>query len=195
MGELPTLGSLVSADQDKVLKLWEGLGYYKRAHNLHKAAQLIVDSFDGSLPENVKSLESLPGIGRYTAGAISSIAFNQPSPILDGNIKRVFTRLFNISTPLQISETEKALWRIAEDLLPEDNPGGFNQALMELGALICLPKNPVCDHCPLKGDCLAFQYHLGRSSGPEGKIPSAPSSSDCSGDRKRWQGPAGKKAA
>jgi len=160
MGELPTLGSLVSADQDKVLKLWEGLGYYKRAHNLHKAAQLIVDSFDGSLPENVKSLESLPGIGRYTAGAISSIAFNQPSPILDGNIKRVFTRLFNISTPLQISETEKALWRIAEDLLPEDNPGGFNQALMELGALICLPKNPVCDHCPLKGDCLAFQYHL-----------------------------------
>jgi len=160
MDELPMLGSLVSADQDQVLKLWEGLGYYKRALNLHKAAQLIVDSFDGSLPENVKSLESLPGIGRYTAGAISSIAFNQQAPILDGNIKRVFTRLFNISTPLQISETEKELWRIAEDLLPESNPGEFNQALMELGALICLPKKPVCDHCPLKDGCLAFQYNL-----------------------------------
>ena len=160
MDELPTIGSLVAADQDQVLKLWEGLGYYKRAHNLHKAAKIIVDSFDGNLPNNVKSLESLPGIGRYTAGAISSIAFDQPSPILDGNIKRVFTRLFNISTPLQISETEKELWRIAEDLLPEDNPGEFNQALMELGALICLPKTPVCDRCPLKDNCLAFQYQL-----------------------------------
>lgn len=160
MDELPTLGSLVSADQDQVLKLWEGLGYYRRALNLHKAAQMIVECFDGNLPENIKSLQSLPGIGRYTAGAISSIAFNQQAPILDGNIKRVFTRLFNISTPLQISETEKELWRIAEDLLPKSNTGEFNQALMELGALICLPKNPVCDHCPLKDDCLAFQYNL-----------------------------------
>ena len=160
MDELPTLGSLVSADQDQVLKLWEGLGYYKRALNLHKAAQMIVECFDGNLPKNIKSLESLPGIGRYTAGAISSIVFKQPSPILDGNIKRVFTRLFNISTPLQISETEKELWRIAEILLPANNPGEFNQALMELGALVCLPKIPVCDHCPLKDDCLAFQYNL-----------------------------------
>jgi len=160
MDELPTIGSLVSADQDQVLKLWEGLGYYKRALNLHKAAQMVEDDFEGYLPENVKSLESIPGVGRYTAGAISSIAFNQPSPILDGNIKRVFSRLFNISTPLQISETEKTLWRIAEDLLPEDNPGEFNQALMELGALICLPKNPVCDRCPLKDECLAFEFQL-----------------------------------
>lgn len=160
MDELPTLGSLVSADQDHILKLWEGLGYYRRALNLHKAALMIMDRFDGFLPKDIKSLESLPGIGRYTAGAISSIAFNQPSPILDGNIKRVFTRLFNISTPLQTSETEKMLWRIAEDLLPENNPGEFNQALMELGALICLGKIPVCDRCPLRDDCLAFQYHL-----------------------------------
>ena len=160
LDQLPVLESLISADQDQVLKLWEGLGYYRRALNLHKAAKLVQDRFDGIIPEDVKTLISLPGIGRYTAGAISSIAFNQPSPILDGNIKRVFTRLFNISTPLQISETEKGLWRIADDLLPENNPGEFNQALMELGALICLSKNPGCDRCPLKDDCLAFQYNL-----------------------------------
>lgn len=160
LAELPTLLSLVLADQDQVLKLWEGLGYYSRALNLHKAAKLVEEHFDGDLPEDAKSLESLPGIGRYTAGAISSIAFDHHAPILDGNIRRVFSRLFNISTPLQTSETEKELWRIAEDLLPENKPGEFNQALMELGALLCLPKIPACDRCPLKVECLAFQYHL-----------------------------------
>jgi len=139
MIELPTLQALVSADQDHVLKLWEGLGYYSRALNLHKAATLIVKNFNGNLPEDVKSLKSLPGIGRYTAGAISSIAFNNRAPILDGNIKRVFSRLFNISTPLKTSETEEELWQIAENLIPTNSPGEFNQALMELGALVCIP--------------------------------------------------------
>jgi A/G-specific adenine glycosylase len=160
MIELPTLQALVLADQDQVLKLWEGLGYYSRALNMHKAANLIVKNFNGNLPEDAKSLESLPGIGRYTAGAIASIAFDQHAPILDGNIKRVFSRLFNISTPLKASETEKELWRIAENLLPTDSPGDFNQALMELGALVCLPKNPDCNCCPLQNDCLAFQFNL-----------------------------------
>ncbi len=160
MSDLPTLQALVLAGQDQVLKLWEGLGYYSRVLNLHKAANLIVEGFDGKLPEDIKSLESLPGIGRYTAGAISSIAFNHRSPILDGNIKRVFSRLFDISTPIKTSETEKELWRIAEDLLPADDPGEFNQALMELGALVCLPKIPDCDRCPLQADCLAFKYNL-----------------------------------
>jgi len=162
MLEFPTLDALVLADQDQVLKLWEGLGYYSRALNLHKAANLIVKDFNGDLPEDVKSLESLPGIGRYTAGAIASIAFNHHAPILDGNIKRVFSRIFNISTPLKNSATEKELWRIAENLLPIDNPGDFNQALMELGALVCLPKNPACNCCPLQNDCLAYQYNLQR---------------------------------
>jgi A/G-specific adenine glycosylase len=160
MSELPTLQTLVLAGQDQVLKLWEGLGYYSRALNLHKAASLIMEGFDGNLPDDIKSLESLPGIGRYTAGAISSIAFNHRSPILDGNIKRVFSRLFDISSPIKTSETEKELWRIAEDLLPPDNPGEFNQALMELGALVCLPKNPDCDRCPLQTECLAFELNI-----------------------------------
>ncbi len=160
MIELPTLQALVLADQDQVLILWEGLGYYSRALNLHKAANLIVKNFNGNLPEDVKSLESLPGIGRYTAGAIASIAFDHHAPILDGNIKRVFSRLFNISTPLQTSETGKALWLIAENLLPVDSPGEFNQALMEIGALVCLPKNPNCNCCPLQNDCLANQFNL-----------------------------------
>jgi A/G-specific adenine glycosylase len=160
MAELPTLLALVSADQDQVLMLWEGLGYYKRALNLHKAARQIADQFAGELPQDIKSLESLPGIGRYTAGAISSIAFDQPAPILDGNIKRLFSRLFDISTPIQASQTVKELWQISEDLLPEHDPGEFNQALMEMGALVCLPKHPNCAACPLKSVCLANQQNL-----------------------------------
>lgn len=160
MAELPTLKALAAAEQDMVLKLWEGLGYYRRALNLHKSAILIEKKFNGELPQDVKSLQSFPGIGRYTAGAISSIAFDQQVPILDGNIKRVCTRLFNISTPLQVAETERTLWNIAEELLTKNDPGNFNQALMELGALICLPKNPDCSNCPLKEHCIGFQYDL-----------------------------------
>ncbi len=160
LAEFPNMQTLVDAEQDQVLKLWEGLGYYKRALNLHKAAIMIQERFNGTLPKDLKSLQSLPGIGRYTAGAISSIAFDQRAPILDGNIKRVFSRLFDVDTPLQTSETETKLWQIAEDLLPEKKVGEFNQALMELGALVCVSKNPLCDHCPLKDDCLAFQNLL-----------------------------------
>ncbi|MCJ7735148.1 MAG: A/G-specific adenine glycosylase [Anaerolineales bacterium] len=158
--QLPTLNSLAEADQDLVLNLWEGLGYYKRALNMHKTAQILLSQYEGKLPRDVKSLQNLPGIGRYSAGAISSIAYNLPAPIVDGNIRRIFTRIFNINTPIQSTETEKVLWQIALDILPDDNAREFNQALMELGALICLPKNPLCTQCPVKNTCRANDLNL-----------------------------------
>ena len=163
LAEFPTIQSLAEAEEDQVLKAWEGLGYYSRARNLQAAARIVVERHQGFLPANLQALQELPGIGRYTAGAIRSIAFNQPAPILDGNLRRVFTRVFNISTPIQASRTEKVLWEIAEDLLPKSDPGDFNQALMELGALVCLPKKPLCDRCPLAGDCQAHHLELQES--------------------------------
>ena len=160
LAEFPSVQSLAEAEEDQVLKSWEGLGYYNRARNLQAAARIVVERYQGSLPADLMALQDLPGIGRYTAGAILSIAFNQPAPILDGNLRRVFTRVFNIRTPIQTSGTEKELWEIAEDLLPESDSGDFNQALMELGALVCLPKKPLCARCPLAEDCQA--NHLGQ---------------------------------
>jgi len=161
--EFPCLEDLAEADEDRVLKAWEGLGYYSRARNLLKAARILVNKHGGKLPRDLKALQSLPGIGRYTAGAVASIAFNIPAPILDGNLRRLFTRLFNISSPLKTTETEKTLWKIAEELLPESEPGDFNQALMELGALVCLPTNPNCGSCPLAQECLAYQLGVQKS--------------------------------
>lgn len=160
LSEFPTPQSLADAEEDRVLKIWEGLGYYNRARNLHAAAKIIVEEYQGILPADKELLQDLPGIGPYTAGAILSIAYNEPAPILDGNLRRVFTRLFNINTPIQTKDTEKILWEIAELLLPDSNPGDFNQALMELGALVCLPKNPQCEGCPLVESCLAWQQGL-----------------------------------
>ena len=165
MSEFPTLESLAEAEEDRALKLWEGLGYYSRARNLLKAARIVKDKYQGILPVDQKSLQDLPGIGRYTSGAILSIAYDQPAPILDGNLRRVFTRLFNISTPIHTTETEKNLWEIAELLMSDSHPGDFNQALMELGALVCLPKNPQCESCPLRGECEAYQL------GVQGDLP------------------------
>ncbi len=155
LAAFPTIRTLAEADEDQVLKHWEGLGYYRRARNLGAAARILEDRFGGELPAEKEALLSLPGIGPYTAGAILSIAFNIPAPVLDGNLKRVFSRFFNISTPLEDSKTVKELWGIAEILLPESTPGDFNQALMELGALVCLPRNPRCTECPLAADCQA----------------------------------------
>ncbi len=134
----PTLRSLARAPLDRVLQLWEGLGYYHRARNLHRAAQMIT-----RLPRTAAALRQLPGIGRYTAGAIASIAFDQPEPIVDGNIARVFHRLFPGQEP----------WSVAAALLPARAPGEFNQALMELGALVCLPRQPRCAVCPVRKLC------------------------------------------
>ncbi|MCJ7718049.1 MAG: A/G-specific adenine glycosylase, partial [Anaerolineales bacterium] len=149
----PTLKSLAEASEDQVLSLWEGLGYYSRARNLHLTSKIVSENFGGVLPRDSNSLQILPGIGRYTAGAIASIAFNEDAPIVDGNIRRVYTRFFNIGTPVQTSKTERYLWSLAKENLPSGMAGEFNQALMEFGALICLPKNPDCTNCPLQNDC------------------------------------------
>ncbi|MBN1231103.1 MAG: A/G-specific adenine glycosylase [Anaerolineales bacterium] len=155
----PNLKSLAQADQQDVLTLWEGLGYYSRARNLHKAARIVLSEYGGELPLDIQKLRQLPGIGRYTAGAIASLAFGLPEPIVDGNIKRVFSRLFNLDFPVDTTTGEKQIWALAEEHIPLENISDYNQGLMELGALVCLPRDPSCEHCPLSAYCDA--YHLG----------------------------------
>jgi A/G-specific adenine glycosylase len=154
----PTVEALADASIDEVLALWAGLGYYSRARNLHAAAGQIATEHGGAVPEDPKALRALPGVGRYTAGAILSIAFGQPAPILDGNVTRVLCRLFRIRQRPKAPRTQKRLWRLAEELVPEDRPGDFNQALMEFGARLCRPKAPQCGTCPLGDLCGAFAY-------------------------------------
>ncbi len=158
MARFPTAEALAAAPLDDVLKLWEGLGYYSRARNLHAAAQIVTHEHGGRLPNTVPELMKLPGIGRYTAGAIASIVFDVPAPILDGNVIRVLSRVHDIEEDVTQSATRTRLWHLAEDLVPLKRPGDFNQALMELGQSICLPKNPRCLICPLNTLCLARQH-------------------------------------
>ncbi len=152
----PTLETLAKADQAEVLQLWEGLGYYSRARNLHKAAQLVWQKHQGQLPPTYTELLRLPGVGSYIASAIVSIAFQQPVPALDANCRRVYIRLLNLQTPLGTSALEHTLRDYAEQLLPQNRPGDFNQAVMELGERICKPKAPLCEQCPLQNYCQAF---------------------------------------
>jgi A/G-specific adenine glycosylase len=140
----------------EVLKVWEGMGYYSRARNLHKTAQIIVSQFGGKIPTDFQELLKLPGIGRSTAGAILSLVYDQPLPILDGNIRRVLIRYFGISQNPGKTATINKLWSLSQNSIPLKNAGLFNEALMELGALICTPKNPDCAYCPLKKGCLGF---------------------------------------
>jgi A/G-specific adenine glycosylase len=161
----PDVGALARARLGSVLKLWEGLGYYSRARNLHAAAKIILRDFGGRLPETAKELQTLPGVGRYTAGAIASIAFARDEPVLDGNVERVLCRAFRIHQPPKAPATRKELWSLAEMLPPPGQAGDFNQALMELGALVCLPRTPRCDACPLRGRCGA------RRAGEESRLP------------------------
>jgi len=156
----PTVQSLARATDDHVLKLWEGLGYYSRARNLHRAAQTVVGEHGGQLPGTADALRALPGIGRYTAGAIASIAFGQRVPLVDGNVARVFARIFAIRDSVKSPRTLRSLWKLAEDLLPGTGAGEFNQALMELGALVCTPTNPRCDACPMRRVCAAKAHRL-----------------------------------
>lgn len=151
----PNIRALANASEHDVLNTWEGLGYYSRARNLHKAAKIVADQYGGVLPRELDALRKLPGIGRYTLGAITSIAFEMDVPALDGNIKRVYARLFDISEPADSTVGEKILWRLAESQLPKGQAGDYNQALMDLGATICLPKNPRCLICPLMKICKA----------------------------------------
>jgi A/G-specific adenine glycosylase len=155
MARLPTLESLAVATQMEVLALWEGLGYYSRARNLHQAAQIVQVEFRGEIPQDVKSLRRLPGIGRYTAGAIASIAFGKDEPTLDGNIRRVLARLFDLRLPARSGEGERLLWGLAAAHLPTGKAREYNQALMDLGATICT-RTPNCRRCPLSGDCRAY---------------------------------------
>ncbi len=155
MEAFPTVNALAEASEDQVLKVWEGLGYYGRARNLHKAAQVVINDRNGKLPKRAADWRKLPGVGRYTAGAITSIAFGEVVPVLDGNVKRVLTRLFDIADCIDDAVTENTLWAVAESLMPSSKPGDFNQAMMELGALLCTPKRPQCDICPVFACCEA----------------------------------------
>ena len=151
----PTINDLARASEHDVLNAWEGLGYYSRARNLHRAAKIVAEQYNGKLPRDLDELRNLPGIGRYTLGAISSIAFGMDIPALDGNIKRVYSRIFDLSEPVDSTVGEKILWDLAESQLPKGQAGDYNQALMDLGATICLPKNPRCLICPLMKLCKA----------------------------------------
>jgi A/G-specific adenine glycosylase len=149
----PTLSHLAKAPLPKVLKLWEGLGYYSRARNLHRASKIILGKFQGKIPDTLDDLLTLPGLGRYTVGAILSIAYNKDAPILDGNVKRVLSRLYAISGDPK--KNEGLLWQISESLIPRGRANAFNQALMDLGSIICTPKQPLCFRCPLRDECKA----------------------------------------
>jgi len=151
----PTVEALANASEREVLNAWEGLGYYSRARNFHKAAQIVVEKYNGKLPRDLNELKKLPGIGRYTVGALASIVFKMDEPALDGNLKRVYARLFDVKEPANSTQGEKILWQIARDNLPTGRAADFNQALMDLGALICVPKNPRCLICPVMKDCEA----------------------------------------
>ena len=157
MKSFPTLEKLARAREGKVIKHWEGLGYYSRARNLHKASRMVMQEFGGRVPENYEDLIRLPGIGRYTAGAILSIAFGQALPVLDGNVKRVLSRLFAIKSNGVPSAHESRLWDFSAQLVPAKRPGDFNQAMMELGATVCLPKKPMCLLCPIQKSCEALE--------------------------------------
>ncbi len=151
----PTVHHLARTSLSNVLKVWEGLGYYSRARNLHRASQIVLDRFRGAIPNNLKDLLSLPGIGRSTAGAILSFAFHKDAPILDGNAKRVISRLFAVSDNPARGKTDDFLWRISESLVPEGLSNPFNQALMDLGSALCTVKEPDCANCPLRDTCKA----------------------------------------
>lgn len=155
---LPTVTDLAQVEEDQLLKLWQGLGYYNRARNLQKAARQIVDQFDGQFPGTYENILTLPGVGEYTAGAIASIAFGLPEPAVDGNVLRVVTRVTGDASDISRPDTKKAVRSVLAEIIPLDNPGGFNQALMELGALVCLPNGaPNCVGCPAAAFCVAHR--------------------------------------
>ena len=155
MTRFPTLRSLADAPLEEALRLWAGLGYYARARNLHRAAQTIMQEHGGRIPCDAETLSRLPGIGRYTLGAMRSIAYNQPAPIVDANVARVLSRVYAVEGDPKSSENQARLWELAEVLIPPGEARDFNQALMELGALICTPFDPACERCPILPTCIA----------------------------------------
>ncbi len=153
----PTVSDLAAADQHDVLMLWEGLGYYSRGRNLHKAAQTVAHEFGGRFPDTHEGLLALPGVGAYTAAAVASIAYGQPHAVVDGNVIRVISRLIGLTDDVRKTASLQAIRQAAQDLIDPANPGDFNQALMELGSLVCTPRNPDCRACPWSGPCQAYR--------------------------------------
>lgn len=163
--EFPTIQALAAANEQRVLRLWQGLGYYNRARNLLSAARTVVSDFGGELPRDARPLRRLPGVGRYTAGAIASLAFNRREPVVDGNVARVLCRIDHLESDPRERYTHDLLWRRAAEFLPRDHPGEFNSALMELGATVCTPKSPRCLSCPIQAHCESF------AAGIQDRIP------------------------
>src|SRR6478609_967208 len=163
----PDVESLAAAEESDVLRLWEGLGYYRRARQLHAAAKKVVADFDGKFPDEAEALQQVPGIGRYTAGAIASIAFDRRAPILEANTIRLLSRLVAYRGNPHSQVGQRPLWLVAEEILPQKRVAEFNQALMELGSLICTPNEPKCAECPLATVCAAF------AAGLQSEIPPA----------------------
>lgn len=169
----PDVHALAHASEEDVLAAWSGLGYYRRARALHRAAKTIVEELDGKFPDDVSSWVKLAGVGRYTAGAVVSIAFGKRAPILDGNVMRVLSRWFAVGGDPRTGETNRELWRLSEQILPKRSVSEFNQALMELGALVCTPRKPRCLVCPVRGHCEARKLGL-EEAFPE--LPARPKS-------------------
>ena len=153
----PTVATLARADLQEVLKVWEGLGYYARARNLHQAAKMVQEQYGGRIPGEVKEFRKLPGVGEYIASAVQSIAFNQRYPVVDGNVKRLLARLFEMDAPTNGSASLKIFRKVSAELLDPQSPAIFNQAIMELGATVCRPQTPCCHCCPVQSLCLAYQ--------------------------------------
>ena len=158
--EYPNVTKFAQAEEDHILRLWQGLGYYSRARNMHKAAKQVVNLYDGIFPTHYSTLLSLPGIGEYTAAAIASFSENHAHAVLDGNVFRVLSRYFGIEEPINSSLGKKLFAKLADDMLDPHRPGEYNQAMMDFGALQCKPKNPDCSVCPLRVDCVAYAKNL-----------------------------------
>lgn len=156
----PTVNDLAAAPESEVLKLWQGLGYYSRARNLHATAKIVSNEMNGIFPNNYKGLLKLKGVGDYTASAIASICFNQPEAVVDGNVFRVLSRVFGISTPINSTNGQKQFKELAQQLIDKNEPGTFNQAIMEFGARHCVPQNPDCESCIFNHHCAAFQTKM-----------------------------------
>jgi A/G-specific adenine glycosylase len=165
MRRFPSVRALADAKEADVLHAWQGLGYYSRARRLHGAAKAVVERHGGELPSDPAALRALPGVGAYSAGAIASIAFGLPEPIVDGNVVRVLSRAFGLRGDPEKAPLKRTLWTLARELVPAERAGDFNQALMELGATVCTPRSPLCDDCPLRARCVA------RSAGLVEQLP------------------------
>jgi A/G-specific adenine glycosylase len=174
LARFPDVGALAAAELDDVLELWSGLGYYRRARQLHETAREVAERHASAFPRDVPGLRSLPGIGAYTAGAIASIAYGGREALVDGNVARVIARLEGIDDPIKSPATLRRIWSIARRLVPEDRPGRFNEALMELGATVCTPRDPRCGACPVASFCRARRTHRERELPVTAKKPKVP---------------------